>query len=126
MADESGDAINVEISNSIEDFRFSYIGLQELLRGPVLADLVKRAIRVEAAAKDIARATPPSHPGGGPAVRTGRLRGSITWRASVDSFSPYVDVGTSVYYAPYVELGTSKMKARPFLRPALERARASF
>lgn len=29
-------------------------------------------------------------------------------------------IGTNVEYAPYVELGTSKMKAQPYLRPAIE------
>ena len=29
-----------------------------------------------------------------------------------------VYIGTNVEYAPYVENGTSKMKARPFLKPA--------
>lgn len=31
-----------------------------------------------------------------------------------------VYIGTNVEYAPYVELGTYKMKARPFLKPAME------
>lgn len=47
-------------------------------------------------------------------VVTGRLRNSISHAR--DDNAAYI--GTNVEYAPYVELGTSKMKARPFLRPA--------
>lgn len=46
--------------------------------------------------------------------RTGRLRNSIAHARDDDA----AYIGTNVEYAPYVELGTSKMKARPFLRPA--------
>ena len=49
-------------------------------------------------------------------VRTGRLRNSISHAR--DDASAYV--GTNVEYAAYVELGTSKMKPRPYLRPAAE------
>ena len=49
-------------------------------------------------------------------VRTGRLRNSLTH--AVQDRSMYI--GTNVEYAPYVELGTSKMKARPYLKPAIE------
>lgn len=31
-----------------------------------------------------------------------------------------VYIGTNVEYAPYVETGTSRMKARPFLKPAIQ------
>jgi HK97 gp10 family phage protein len=51
-------------------------------------------------------------------VRTGRLRNSITY--GVDTSEPAVYIGSNVEYAPYVELGTSKMRARPFLKPAVE------
>ena len=47
-------------------------------------------------------------------VDTGTLRNSITH--TYDSKFAYI--GTNVEYAPYVENGTSKMKARPFLKPA--------
>lgn len=116
-------AINAQIAVSMESFRWNEAGYRALLMEPVYRDLIRRAIKVEAAAKQIATASPPSVPGGGPAVRTGRLRGSITWRPGSDALSPYVDVGSAVFYAPFVELGTSKMAARPFLRPALEMAR---
>lgn len=50
-------------------------------------------------------------------VDTGRLRNSITHQ----QFSEDTEViGTNVDYAPYVELGTTRMKARPFLKPAAE------
>ena len=47
-------------------------------------------------------------------VDTGRLRNSISHARDDDA----AYIGTNVEYAPYVELGTSRMKARPFLRPA--------
>lgn len=49
-------------------------------------------------------------------VDTGNLRSSIT---HITDESKAV-IGTNVTYAPYVELGTSKMKAQPYLRPAIE------
>lgn len=51
-------------------------------------------------------------------VRTGRLRNSISWAVDTDAGDVYI--GSNVEYAPYVELGTSKMRARPFLKPAAE------
>ena len=48
--------------------------------------------------------------------RTGRLRNGITHETDADT----VYVGDNVDYAIYVELGTSKMKERPFIRPAIE------
>jgi HK97 gp10 family phage protein len=50
--------------------------------------------------------------------RTGRLLNSISY--AVDTDEPAVYIGSNVKYAPYVELGTSKMRARPFLKPAAE------
>jgi len=119
-------AINQQIQFYIEQFQFNEAGLRALMMGPVTRDLARRAIRVEAQAKRNATSPPPSQPGQGPSVRTGRLRGSITWRIGADSHSPYADIGSAVFYAPFVELGTSRMAARPFLRPALQAARATF
>lgn len=51
-------------------------------------------------------------------VDTGRLRNSITH--VVDNGEKAVYIGTNVEYGPYVELGTSRMKERPFLRPAAQ------
>ena len=49
-------------------------------------------------------------------VDTGRLRSSITHET--DKTTAYI--GTNVEYAPYVEMGTSRMRAQPFLEPAVE------
>lgn len=108
-------AIQLEIDDALSGFRFNEAGMIALLTGSDMArDLARRAIRVESKAKVYATGVD-----GGPNVRTGRLRGSITWRLGKDSEGLYADVGTAVEYAPYVEMGTSRMAARPFLRPAL-------
>lgn len=75
--------------------------------GPVAKMLLRDTIRIEADAK---RRTP---------VDTGRLRASITRAIEHDAQGLVGIVGTNVEYAPYVELGTRRMRARPFLRPAL-------
>lgn len=94
--------------------RFDHAALDRLLdsaAGPVARDLARRALRVDAAAK---RLCP---------VDTGRLRSSIGWRLAVDGRGLAAFVGTDVSYAPHVEFGTYRMRAQPFLRPALRAAR---
>ncbi len=51
-------------------------------------------------------------------VDTGNLRNSLT--SEVDEDEKAVYVGTNVEYAPHVEYGTVKMKAQPYLKPAME------
>lgn len=51
-------------------------------------------------------------------VDTGNLRASITHQ--VNEREKSVQIGTPVEYAPYVELGTKRMKAQPYLTPAVE------
>lgn len=46
----------------------------------------------------------------------GTLRNSITHRH--DESAAYI--GTNVKYGPYVELGTYKMRAQPYLKPAIQ------
>lgn len=49
-------------------------------------------------------------------VDTGRLRNSIS-HSIIDDNS--VAIGTNVEYAIYQEMGTSRMKAQPYLKPAV-------
>lgn len=51
-------------------------------------------------------------------VRTGRLRASIH-NGQIDRLTYFV--GTGVEYGIYVEFGTYKMRAQPFMRPAISR-----
>jgi phage gpG-like protein len=91
-----------------------YLSLTRGPQGGVARDLARRGVRIEASAKSYATGN-----GGGPHVRTGRLRSSISWALGWDALSIFVDVGTNVEYAAYVELGTSRAKPYPYLRPAL-------
>ena len=50
-------------------------------------------------------------------VRTGRLRNSIYWRKT--GFLGF-EVGATMSYAGFVEFGTRCMRARPYLRPAMQ------
>jgi HK97 gp10 family phage protein len=52
-------------------------------------------------------------------IHGGTLKGSLHSRVGRDQ----VSVGTNIHYAPYVEYGTYKMRAQPYLRPALDRNR---
>ena len=68
----------------------------------------------------------PHHPsvaGNPPAVDTGTLRRSITY--NVNEKEKYGRVGSTIKSPPYglyLEYGTSRMKPRPWLRPALEKS----
>lgn len=76
------------------------------------------------------------------AIKTGRLKGSITTQSRDKGTRPdspatgndviekpgdnnEVLVGTAVEYAPYIEYGTVRHGAQPFLRPALDLARGN-
>lgn len=67
--------------------------------------------------------TTASAPGESPARQTGHLVGSITHKRIGKMREK---LGTSIPYGLYLELSTKKMAARPWLRPALSRARANF
>lgn len=63
------------------------------------------------------QASAPEQP---PMSDTGRLANSITFDRVGDLTAT---VGSALNYAPWLEYGTSRMAARPFFRPAVERMR---
>lgn len=92
--------------------RLDQRALADLLDGSEVGrELERQAIRVEGNA---IRQCP---------VDTGRLRSSITHALETDSDGLVAKVGTNVEYAAFVELGTSRMRAQPYLRPALYQER---
>ena len=58
-----------------------------------------------------------------PGYKGGTLRNSITHEQENENTEL---VGSAVKYSKFVELGTYKMKARPFLRPAVENHAAEY
>lgn len=94
--------------------RFYEFPLQRLLAGPdgeVAADLARRAIKVQNAAKLIATTAP--------RVRTGRYRASISWRLGRDARGLYAEVGSKVPYALALERGTPARVIVPRRKKAL-------
>lgn len=92
---------------------FNQAELDELFgspEGPAGKHLKKLGVRVQRAAK---RLSP---------VDTGRLRSSIAEELGRDGQGLVERIGTNVEYAPHVEFGTRRMRAQPFLRPALDAA----
>lgn len=58
-------------------------------------------------------------------VDTGRLRASIGVSQQFTPAGAVTTVGSNVEYSLYVELGTRRMRARPYLRPALQAIQGS-
>ncbi len=77
---------------------------------------VKESLRVAGPTKTHSEA-PASKPGEAPHRRTGTLARSIAYEVSKTT----ARVGTNVKYGKFLETGTSKMAARPYLRPAINK-----
>lgn len=93
--------------------------IQALLKSPqggVVKDLLRRGLKVQAAAKRNLRSSPTR-------VNTGRLSNSITFRLVTYNGDPAVRVGTTVFYAVYVHEGTGLYGPRHrLIRPVNKRA----
>lgn len=92
--------------------------LRDTYRG-VLAENIRRLKKFERIARH-------SRPGNPPHRQTGTLVRSITVDSVFDVHGPKIvgRVGTNLPYGKYLELGTSRMRPRPYLRPALRRMHA--
>jgi hypothetical protein len=94
-------------------FTINQPALDQILRaqgGPVARDGLRRGLRVETAAK---RFCP---------VDTGRLRADISVWQTVSRDGIATHIGNRVEYAIFVHEGTRYIRARPYLRRALESA----
>lgn len=83
--------------------------LEPLTREAVERGVHKAGLLVEGAAKPLAP------------IDTGALRGSIHTTTRPTGDGATASVGTNVEYAAHQEFGTSRMKAQPYLQPALQK-----
>jgi HK97 gp10 family phage protein len=58
-------------------------------------------------------------------VKTGHLRRSFKKRVSQEAGGLSVEISNDAPYAAFVEFGTSDTPAQPYMRPAMDRARAA-
>lgn len=110
------------------EFSFEFTNLGEFverLAGSVVGLEVEGRDRLEKLGEQIIEDAGPLTPiGSGDEDNPGELRDSLSVEVQDDGS---VRVGSfGVPYAKYDEFGTSKMRARPFMRPALARARHAF
>ena len=89
--------------------------VQSIQRGPASGVTYKKS--------NPTRTHTASAPGQPPMSDTGRLANSITFDRLGDLTAT---VGSALNYAPWLEYGTSRMAARPFFRPAVERMRPKY
>lgn len=86
--------------------------LRNALHDNIEVDSLRRLVGLGIRVQNLARRYCP--------VDTGRLRSSITTSNSKrDASGYYIEVGTNVRYAALVEFGTRRMRAQPYLRPAI-------
>ena len=85
------------------------------------------AMEVMRDARDLAPRSPHQPPVKNPAAPvTGTLGNSITISKARTAREVQRHVGTTVPYGVYQEFGTSRIPPRPFLGPALEKARRKY
>lgn len=113
------DDIHAQVADLISDFRrygqkvYTNVG-KAVLNGCMIVER-------EAKQSIVGPSTEVSEPGEPPKIKTGRLRASITHRMGYEDDQVVGEVGTNVEYAAPLEYGTSRMAARPFLGPALDK-----
>ena len=101
----------VRVTHRVHPNVIANIGLSDGLR----ADLLRRGIRVQTAARDRLGHNPRR-------IDTGRLRASISVGEQIQDGRWVIRVFTNVEYAIYVHEGTRFMEANPFLKDALSAA----
>jgi HK97 gp10 family phage protein len=85
-----------------DEFRAALLDAMKII-APAIERIVKKSFGTE----------------GKPGVRSGHLRRSIYSKAYERASNVIGVVGTEVIYGRFLEDGTKKMKAKPFLRPAI-------
>ena len=95
--------------------------LKKKMRAQIVKNMTTACLFLEADIKKSLTGKSPSSPGEPPGKITGTLGRSITHEVEKRLTIVIGRVGTNIIYAIPLEFGTSKMAARPFIRPGLER-----
>lgn len=95
--------------------------LKKKIRAKMVKNMTNACLFLEADIKKSLIGKSPSAPGEPPGKRTGTLGRGITHEVEKTATVVIGRVGTNITYAIPLEFGTSKMAARPFMRPGLER-----
>lgn len=106
------------IQNGLADLEIT--GEDELakLAGSISANMRAGAPELDATERAARQATPK----GRTSTRRRPGKTTIRFRRGRDRRGFYIDVGPTAFELAFYEWGTSKQPARPFLRPAIERA----
>lgn len=116
-------------------FKIDLVGIPEMIKNQVEAELPSRAVRAANALlnakNEVLRGQgagrrygshQASAPGAPPAVWSGHLRDRSFTPLTNDAHLP--GIMSNAMYAGYLEDGTSKMAARPFRQPIIDKAQA--
>jgi HK97 gp10 family phage protein len=106
------------VQNGLADLEIT--GEDELakLAGTISANMREGAPEMPAAQRAARQATPK----GRQSTRRKPGKRTIRFKRGRDRRGFYIDVGPTAFELAFYEYGTSKQPARPFLRPAIERA----
>ena len=113
MSDDIKDAVGKEVVATAVELRSDVV--KSIQRGPASGVVYEKYNP-----RRTHQASAPEQP---PMSDTGRLANSITFDRQGKLTAV---VGSALNYAPWLEYGTSRMAARPFFRPAVERIKPLF
>ena len=104
-------------SQKFRDMARRIFGFRKMIEDGILKEAHNFGLRTVATSKEKYLSGPrPERLG----VVTGRLRASMTYKVLQENKMYRIIVGTDVPYGQYHEHGTDKIRARPFLSPAVE------
>lgn len=116
--------LNADIADQVAALQAKFRAKAEKLDSDTKKAVNVCALKVERDIKASMTPNGPSAPGEPPAVKTGRLRASITHRVETEGGEVVAYVGTNVEYADDLEFGKGRIAPRPFMFPAIERNKA--
>lgn len=110
------------VQNGLADLEITSEAELAKLAGSISANMRSGAPEMDPAERAARQTTPK----GRTSVRRKPGKTTIRFKRGRDRRGFYIDVGPTAFELAFYEYGTSKQSARPFLRPAIERAVANW